>query len=98
MQTKHIKARTLGNNWVEGTINEYRFQAKVYNNDSKFGIEDGRISKLVVWDKDYRKAGQGYDPIIFYDRGWDMYPSSPEHEEILQALLEYFANSPTSKY
>lgn len=98
MQIKHIKTRILKNGWIDGTINGFRFQAKVVDESSSFGIDDSRIIKLVVWDKNYRKAGQGYDPIISYDRGWDIQPSTSEQEELLQALIEYFANFPPSKY
>lgn len=98
MQTNHIKARILGSNWIEGTINEYHFQAKVYNEGSKFGIKNGRVSKLEVWDENCRVTGQGAGTIISYDRGWYIRPSSPESKEILQALLEYFVNFPTIKY
>lgn len=93
-----IKAKTLPNGWLDGTINGYRFRAKVYDTGSKYGIENGRISKLEVWEEYNRKPGQGIGDIISYERGWDKRPATSEHKEILNALLRYFKDFPTSKY
>ena len=91
INSKDVKL--LGDYWVEGTVHGFHFQAKVYRNGSKFGIDDGRISKLVVWDKNYREANRGSEAIISYDRGWDKQPSTPEQEKILLALIDYFDKS-----
>ena len=37
--------------WREGMIEGYHFQAAVYDEPSVYGINEGRISKLMVWDE-----------------------------------------------
>jgi hypothetical protein len=49
-------------NWVEGNIGKHGFQAKVYDEGSDFGIDDGRVSKLSI------------SGVCNYDRGWDEQP------------------------
>ncbi len=98
MKTHNIKTKELVNGWIDGNINGFCFHAKVVDKSTRFGIEDRRIIKRVFLDKHMRTIEQYLCPIISYDRGWDISPSSSEHEEILQALLEYFTNYPTSKY
>jgi hypothetical protein len=88
MDTKdyRIETKQLPNRWVEGKIGDYRFQAKVYDIGSHFGIDGGRISKLAVWDE----GPGGLGEIISYDRGWDKEPAAEEHISILQAIVEHF--------
>ncbi len=79
------------NNWYVGTVGGYPFQAKVTEEDSIFGIDDGRIIKLFVTEKP-ADDNPGSKEIIAYERGWSTCPSTSEHEEILDALYEYFQN------
>ncbi len=79
------------NNWYVGTIGGYPFQAKVTGEDSVFGIDDGRIIKLFVTEKPV-DDNPGSKEIIAYERGWSTYPKEKEHEDILDALYEYFQN------
>lgn len=44
-----------GTNWCEGKIGKYNFQAKLFNEGSTFGIKDGRVSKLSIWDEEIRQ-------------------------------------------
>lgn len=46
-------------NWVEGYVDNTFFQAKIYDEPSCFGINEGRVSKLHI-------SGAAN-----YDRGWD---------------------------
>ena len=78
------KAQPLG--WIKGTIDHFRFKAKVFDEDSKFGINEGRVSKLTVWDI----SGE----IINYDRGWDKIPANDNYQEMLEDLLEYLEALP----
>ncbi len=97
MKSHQIKIRLLAGNLVEGKINQYFFKAKVYNKNSPLGIENGRTYELDVcdgWDELCRVTGQGYGTIIQYERRWCKEPSTPEHKEILKALVNYFANFP----
>lgn len=69
--------------WRTGTIAGCKFEAKVYEEGSKFGIDDGRVSKLFIRDA----AGR---TILSYDRGWDVLPETDEHCALASALLEYY--------
>lgn len=79
------------NNWYIGTIGGYAYQVKVTAEDSSFGIQDGRIIKLFVTEQP-TDENPGKTEIIVYERGWSKYPETTEHEEILDALYEYFQN------
>lgn len=52
----------------DGTSVVVRYNVKVYDKPSKFGIDGGRISKLWLCIEDMTVAN--------YDRGWDMEPES----------------------
>ena len=84
----HIHHSKIPLGWLKGNIGGFRFQAKVFDRGSKFGINQGRVSKLSVWD--------GSREIISYDRGWSIEPACDEHWKILWALLNYFETLPVS--
>lgn len=69
--------------WKEGSIKVvdkiYHYEAKIYDEPSKFGINGGRISKLNV-----RLNGK---EIINYDRGWDKEPSIEDEKAVLYIIL-----------
>lgn len=69
--------------WIVGDISidnkTYRVNAKVFLEDSEFGIENGPVSKLWIADS----KGNW---IINYDRGWDVKPTA-ETEEIYNIAL-----------
>lgn len=92
-QLKLIRSMTIKpvNNWFIGTIGEYPYQVKVTAEDSAWGINEGRIIKLFVTDMP-TDENPGKNEIIAYERGWSTYPKTSEHEEILDALYEYFEN------
>ena len=79
------------NNWYIGTISGYSYQVKVSSENSPWGISGGRIIKLFVTEMPTDDK-PGKEEIIIYERGWSTYPSTTEHEEILDALYEYFQN------
>lgn len=87
-KTYFITSKAKESGWIDGKIDEFRFQAKVYDTGSKFGINSGRVSKLVIWD-------QQRHSVTNYDRGWDVRPASAEQKDILQALLKYLEALPT---
>ena len=64
--------------WAYGKINGFEYQIKYFTEDSDYGINDGKISKL------YLKGGKGW---AFYDRGWDCPPTTPEAEQACQELI-----------
>ena len=69
--------------WKEGTIKVYgswfHYWYKVFDEPSIFGIDEGRISKLMLKRKD--------EIVCNYDRGWDIEPVDEATEMALQILL-----------
>lgn len=63
--------------WVNGSHNGYDFEAKVYKLPSLYGIDGGRISKLII--KRHGKV------IAAYDRGWDVEPQGL-YREVYQRI------------
>ena len=56
-----ITAPRNATGWMSGTFGSLEFDAKVYDNPSHFGINAGRVSKLLVKD--------AFNVIYEYDRG-----------------------------
>ena len=60
--------------WREGEIkigkSSYRYCAKVYDEGSEWGINEGRVSKLWI-----SKDGK---TVCNYDRGWDIEPAEDD--------------------
>jgi hypothetical protein len=71
MDNRRIDVKPLAGNWFYGKIGRFRFQAKVFDAGSEFGIGEGCVSKLSVWDADRE--------IIGYDRGWGKKPGCSGH-------------------
>jgi len=68
--------------WVKGTIDEFSFAAKVFDKPSKYGIHNGRVSKLRIWNaKD--------ETTLNYDRGWDIRPQSSIARVTLNELVSF---------
>jgi hypothetical protein len=72
--------------WSEGSIkigsNIIHYWVKHFEEASVFGIEEGRISKLML--KCNSKV------IANYDRGWDIEPSGKDAEIALAILMEKY--------
>lgn len=66
--------------WIKGQINDYEYEAKVFEEGSKYGINEGNISKLCI------KKDNEY--IANYDRGWDIEPITDEHKHILNQVVD----------
>ena len=70
--------------WKEGAIlvrgKVYHYEVKVYTYGSEYGIEGGKISKLLI-----REGGK---EVASYDRGWDVEPTSEETELALAILIK----------
>ena len=81
--------------WVQGKIDGYHFEAKVFDEPSRFGIHEGRTSKLMIWDEAKRLRTRNISSacIMNYDRGWDIEPK-PEHTELVKALVAYLEALP----
>ena len=70
--------------WREGTIinnkKGYRYWVKHFDEGSRFGIDGGRISKLMI-----RRSGE---TVCNYDRGWDIKPVDEDTEFALAILMK----------
>ena len=60
----------------------YKFQAKVYEVGSEYGIDGGKISKLWISCEDMIVAS--------YERGWDVKPASEGAELAVAILMEEY--------
>lgn len=81
--------------WIIGSFiwnrKQYSVSGKVYLEGSKFGIDNGPISKL--WIKDMEKS----KVIVNYDRGWDVKPTDENkdlYEAIKKLLVDYREKNP----
>ena len=84
-----------GENWVAGTVDKYNFSAKLFDEGSTFGINDGRVSKLSIHDEKVRQEQMNFFVacIVNYDRGWDIEPEE-EHKEYFDAVMDLLENAP----
>jgi hypothetical protein len=69
--------------WKEGSLkihnSIFHYWMKVYEEGSQFGIDGGRISKLML-----KRDGK---VVCNYDRGWDVEPADPDTQLALELLL-----------
>ena len=77
--------KDLGMNWTKGTAGDFTFQIKHFDEGSEYGIDNGRISKLEIRDKENRIHAN-------FDRGWDVQPTRdfPELLEAYAAIIAEF--------
>lgn len=68
---------TENSNWVQGIVDEYKFSAKLYDEPSIFGINEGRISKLYI------------EGNANYDRGWDF----GEDNKLVNPVVDFLENT-----
>jgi len=68
-----IKMIDVQDNWITAIVHGRWIQAKIYNEPSTFGINNGRISKLVISKTDGRDPDKSFLPQMAYnyDRGED---------------------------
>ncbi|MHB1956237.1 MAG: DUF7678 domain-containing protein [Sulfobacillus sp.] len=62
-----MKPSQFGGIWYEGYVDGYFVYARVFQDPSKFGINDGRISALII--APHRGSGVR-DALVNYDRGY----------------------------
>jgi len=100
-----VKCKTPEYPWVEGTLEEttpdrsfvassYGFQAKVYDEKSSFGINNGRVSKLMVWKNDLGRKDSDRDTIANYERGWDIQPKDRLSKKVLKRIIDGLEDTP----
>ncbi len=72
--------------WHSGTLeigkSIFTYYVKVYGEGSSYGIEDGRISKLML--KRDNKV------LCNYDRGWEIRSRDPDAKLALESLKEMY--------
>ena len=72
--------------WKEGTLeidkSIFRYCIKVYGKGSDYGIDEGRISKLML-----KRSG---NVVCNYDRGWDIQPRDIETKQALENLKKTY--------
>lgn len=76
-------------NWVLGTIGKYGFEAKLFDEGSRFGINGGRVSILCL----YQYQGQKECIASRDGRHWDTTPTA-EQRKYFDAVLGMLENSP----
>lgn len=82
-------------NWVEGKIEKYDFQAKLFDEGSEYGIDGGRVSELAIYDETVRQEKKDFlgSCIVHYDRGWDVKPKEG-FLATFRAVMEVLENAP----
>lgn len=65
--------------WITAIIEDRWVQAKVYDQPSCFGINNGRVSKIAIAKTNYRDPTKPYHPQLcyHYDRGLDFDNAPP---------------------
>ena len=69
---KIINIRNIQNNWIDGNLRnnpDMKINLKIFSEPSKYGIDEGRISKLWIKDNNTKQT------LVNYDRGWDVVPT-----------------------
>ncbi|MDD3027907.1 MAG: hypothetical protein PHI41_07680 [Erysipelotrichaceae bacterium] len=68
--------------WHEGTLSigksNFRYCVKSFGEGSEYGIDGGKISKLMI-----KRVGR---VVCNYDRGWDIKPRDEETRQALESL------------
>ncbi|RYG28505.1 MAG: hypothetical protein EOO01_39650 [Chitinophagaceae bacterium] len=64
---------------MKGTVQGFSFIALVFSEQSEYGINQGRVSKLFM-----EKANQR---VLVYDRKWDIEPTEQESITAFNKLL-----------
>ena len=85
MKVTQKTKETEFHNWVSGIVGKYDYQAMVFDEPSEYGIENGRVSKLVL--RLNRKE------VAQYDRGWesDTAPTDPDVNVAVDAIVRHYA-------
>ena len=69
--------------WAEGSLKVYNsvfhYWVKHFDERSQFGIDGGRISKMML-----KRDGK---IVLNYDRGWDIKPADPDTQLAVDILL-----------
>lgn len=80
-----------GSNWIKGRLKDQKldvsFEIKVFAEISIFGIKDGRISKLFVYEG--KEWARDWDTcLINYEREWDIRPRGPKAIAVMDMFMQ----------
>lgn len=86
---------SIKDNWIYGHLDNFKFCAKIFNEQSTHGISNGRVSKIRICDtsQEHWGADKCY---INYDRGWDIYPTTGLALTFLNSILEALGDDEVS--
>lgn len=81
-----VEINYIRDNWVDGSIIEegelkgMRIQMKVFHQPSTYGVDNGRISKISIWDEMERQEKQDFHAACLYShsRGWALGDRQPD--------------------
>lgn len=77
--------------WINGTCAGYTFQAMVFEESSHYGINEGRISKLII----IAPGANGWaNPTTSYDRGWDVNAETGKAAQVQAAVIAFLESLP----
>ena len=82
-----MKPSPFGGTWYEGFVDGYYVHARVFDESSKFGINDGRISALMIVP---RKGDGLLHALVNYDRGWDGGLPSAKYRPVVEHVYVCF--------
>lgn len=78
--------------WKQGYItidgHTFRWEAKVYEQGSVFGIDNGRISKLWLAEYVGDPTSSMCKEAACYERGWEHRPDTPQAQAAVKQLIE----------
>lgn len=91
------KVYPLGDcSWVVGFWGSYEFSALV--DDHAIGIDDGRVTNLLVYARQFDGESASHAPLWRYDGEWALPPRNEAEETSLNALLNQLDALPTGDY
>lgn len=80
--------------WKQGYItidgHTFRWEAKVYEQGSVFGIDNGRISKLWLAEYVGDPTSSRCKEAACYERGWEHRPDTPQAQAAVKQLIEKY--------
>lgn len=96
--TELFEQISVRDNWVNARLkanNDISLCAKIFADQSSYGVNFGRVSKIAMVSESARQAQSDYfaDCKLNYDRGWDVVPEG-EWINIMNRILEILGDDP----